>query len=116
MKQSIKPNRLTLQEKLFPISGTFTSPFPPQSAYSMSFMGLMNMKYAMVQLPRMMNTVATILCRASPDIPVRECPTVQPPAVAAPKPITMPPRKTLTSSFASLGVVSLYSFKPRALR
>jgi hypothetical protein len=33
---------------------------------------LMNMKYAMVQLPRMMNTVATMLCRASPDIPVRE--------------------------------------------
>lgn len=79
-------------------------------------MGLMNMKYVIVQLPRMMNTVATMLWRANADIPVSEWPTVQPPAVAAPNPITRPPMKTLRSSSACFGEVHLNSLSPLALR
>lgn len=81
-----------------------------------SFIGLMNIKYVIVQLPKIINIVATKLWRDNADIPVSACPTVQPPAVAAPNPITRPPKKTLTNSLGSFGAVSLNSPKPFALR
>src|SRR5512146_2653378 len=77
-------------------------------------MGLISLKYTIVQLPRMMDVIATRLERAPVDMPVMPWPRLQPPAMTAPIPIRMLPKNTVRNSFAG-GIFHLNSLRLRAL-
>src|SRR5512135_1263729 len=68
----------------------------------------------MVQLPRTIEVIPRRLARDMVDIPVTPWPRLHPPAITAPIPIRILPKKTVSTSLAG-GIFHLNSLRPNEL-